>query len=204
MSEMAPEAAVAVPETSTELRVMDMAWGHDPARDFQTLALEAQYFSKGFRLVQKADLLGVPHVIIGVTYREGYTRADKKPGDYVSIEAVVADKATLESSPVRHALPRELTVWGNESIVYNDGGTGIRRELTQMFHSLGLIDVGTPKKNENPFDRPYQEWVKGADLATTGIEADAEGVAFRFVCMRGLRKSEYESPFGPAVTFYIG
>jgi len=182
-----------------------MAWGHDPDRDFQKLALEAEYFSKGFRKVDKADLEGVPHVIIGVTYREGYTRPDGTRGDYISVEAVVADKATLESSPIRHMLPRELAVWGNESVVYNDGGTGIRRELTSLFHSIGLIDVGAPStKKENPFDRPYQEWVNGSDVAATGITEDLEHNPFRFIAARGLRRSDYESPFGPATTFYIG
>lgn len=196
--------SVAVPETSTELR----SWGVDPALDFQKLALEAKYFSRGFRLVSdKGMLVGVPHVIIGVTYRPGYSRPDGVTYDYVSIEAVVADKKTLNSNPIRSQLPcavEDLPVFANESIVYNDGGTGIRRELTSIFHSQGLIDVGTPKKNENPFDRPFQQWASGADIAQEGIFEDSQHDPFRFVAVRGLRRSDYESPFGPATTFYIG
>lgn len=200
------EAAVAVPLSSTEQRIADMAWGRDPNLSFQKLALEAQYFSRGFRLVSdKGDLVGVPHVVIGVTYREGYARPDGAKGDYISIEAVIADKPTLESSPIKHMLPQDLAVWAEEPVVYNDGGTGIRRDFTSLFHSIGLIDVGPPNHaNENPFDKPFSQWVSGAELATTGIVADREGVPFRFVAARGLRRSDYESPFGPATTFYIG
>lgn len=198
-----PGTDVAVPVTATEQRIAEIAWGRDPARNFQTLALEAQYFSKGFRLVDKDFLVGVPHVVIGITYREGFPREKGMPGDYISVEAVVADKQTLESSPIRHMLPPDLKVWAEESVVYNDSSTGIRREFTGLFHSIGLIDVGAPVANENPFDRPYHQWMHGADIATTGITEDAQGVPFRFVAARGLRRSDYESPYGPATTFYI-
>ena len=181
---------------------------YDPDRDFRKLALEAKYFSKGFRLVSKEDLIGVPHVIIAVTYREGFPRAGAV-GDYVSVEAVVADKDTLHSSPVRSMLPmgiEGLTVYPEESVVYNDGSTGIRRELTSLFARMGLIDVGAARTDaENPFDKPYQFWQEGEELATTGITADSDGEPFRFVAMRGLRKSEYEwQPGQNATTFYVG
>ena len=189
--------------TDTAQRAVDLAWGYDPDRDFRKLALEAQYFSKGFRLVSKEDLIGIPHVIIGVTYRPGFPRMDKAPGDYVSVEAVVADKITLDSPPVRRQMLQEPTVWGNEAVVYNDSGTGVRRELTSVFHTAGLIDVGPEKKDENRFDRQFQKWARGEDRATTGIVADFNGNPFRYLCLRGLQKSDYESPYGPATTFYI-
>lgn len=198
-----PDTAIAVPQSSTELR----SWGTNPDLDFQKLALEAKYFSRGFRLVDKSFLVSVPHIIIGVTYRPGYITEAKVQMDYVSVEAVVADKATLNSNPIRSQLPcavEDLPVYANESVVYNDGGTGIRRELTSIFHSQGLIDVGSPKKDENPFDKPMSKWTAGAELAETGIFEDAAGDPFRFVAVRGLRRSDYESPFGPATTYYIG
>ncbi len=195
-----------VTESATAGRLEAVAFGYDPDRDFRKLALEASYFSKGFRLVEKEDMIGVPHVIIGVTYREGFPREGnvKNPGDYVSIEAVVADKYTLASNPVKHMLPGELTVYPNESVVYNDSGTGIRRDLTNLMHRIGVIDVGPAGTDENEFDRQFQVWAAGADRAQNGIVADLDGVAFRYVAMRGLRKSEYESPYGPATTFYFG
>lgn len=194
---------VAIPESATEGRSLMAAWGYNPDMDFRKLALEAQYHARGFRLVKKSQLVGVPHVIIGCTYREGFPR-NGMPADYVSLEAVVADKGTLESNPVKHMLPHELEVFGNEPVVYNDSGTGIRRYLTELFHNVGLIDVGKVKGDENPFDKPYQQWMDGADRATTGIVADNDGVPFRFIAFRGLRQSDYESPYGPATTFYFG
>lgn len=202
--EQMPSAEIERAETAGQMRTREFAWGYDPERDFRNLALEATYYSKGFRLISKDSLINVPHVIIGVTYRKGFTSESGRVGDYVSIEAVTADKETLSTNPIKHMLPNDLEVWPNESVVYNDGGTGIRRTLTQLFHSVGLINVGKPKhKDENPYDKPMYEWLEGKELAEDGIVADADGVKFRYVAMRGLRKSEYESPFGPAVTYYI-
>lgn len=204
-----PDTAIQLPET--EESRMTLYGLYNPDLDFRKLALESQYFSKGFRLVDNKDyLIGVPHVIIGVTYREGFPR-EGMAGDYVSIEAVVADKATLDTPPVRSQLPGELAVHPNEAIVYNDSGTGIRRTLTELFHNTGLIDVGNPGKNSdlNVFDRPFQQWVSGADRATTGIVATVNGEPFRYLALRGLRRSDYEwtDPSGnehPATTHYFG
>jgi hypothetical protein len=199
----ATESEVAVPESSTTYREMANVWGYDPDMDFRKLALEAQYRSKGFRLVQKAMLVGVPFVVVGVTYRPGFPRAGQQ-GDYVSVECVVADKETLNTAPVRSMLPADLEVYGNEPVVFNDSGTGVRRDLTMHFQGMGLIDVGMAKKDENAFDRQYQQWASGADVATTGIVADANGEKFRYLAMRGLRRSDYENEYGPATTFYFG
>jgi hypothetical protein len=210
-SDQVTPSEVAVPESSTDRRIAEVAFGYNPDRDFAKLAMEAQYHSRGFRLIEKSALIGVPHVIIGVTYRPGYPRADKEPGDYVSIEAVIATKEILNSPQVVHMLrkeqgisPDDLEVWGNESVVYNDSGTGIRRSLTELFHEIGVIDVGPPKSGENMYDRQYQVWANGEDRATTGIVADLNGEPFRYTAWYGLRKSEYESPYGPATTYYLG
>jgi hypothetical protein len=201
------ETTVAVPEpagATEERQIAEVAYGFDPNMDFKKLALEAQYFAKGFRLVEsKDDLEGVPHVITAVTYRPGYTGTDGTVSDYISLEAVVADKATLESNPVKHSLPAELHLYPNEPVVYNDGGTGIRRTMTELFHTIGLIDVGEAPAEGNAFDKPYQSWASGAELATTGITADLSGTPFRYVAIRGLRRSDYDSPYGAATTFYF-
>src|SRR5215472_4045690 len=94
---------------------------YDPDLDFRKLASEATYFTRGFRLVEKDDLIGVPHVIISVTYREGYVTETGIKGDYVSVEAVTADAATLDSPQVKSMTDsRELAVYPNEAVVYND------------------------------------------------------------------------------------
>lgn len=200
-----PASELAVPNSATESRMLDNIWSYNPDLDFKKLLLEAQYGAKGFRLIENKDwLIGVPMIFIGATYRPGFPR-DGAEGDYVSIEAVVADKDTLASFPIQAQLPSEMKVWANEPIVFNDGSTGIRRQMTEVFQSAGLIDVGKPRnKDENPFDRPYQKWASGAELATTGIVASTTGEKFRFVAPRGLRRSDYEWNDKPATTFYIG
>lgn len=203
LSEQPQEVELA--KTATEARELANVWQYNPDMDFRKLALEAEYGSKGFRLVEKDDLLNVPHIIIGITYRQGFPTPGGKPGDYVSIEAVVADKDTLMTPPIRNALDLEnLKVYGNEPVVYNDGSTGVRRQLTEQLHGMGIIDVGNPRKDENPFDRPFQEWASGGDLAESGIVADQNGVPFRYAALRGLRRSDYEWQGQPAHTHYIG
>jgi len=180
--------------------------GYDPDLDFRKLALESKYFTRGFRLLGKDALIGVPHIVIGVTYREGFPR-EGKAGDYVSVEAVVADAKTLASNPIKHQLPvppDQLSVYPNECVVYNDSGTGVRRYLTELFHNIGLVDVGPAKGDASPYDKPFQLWKSGADLATTGIVADNDGDAFRLPVMRGLRRSDYEWEGQPATTYYLG
>lgn len=202
------DTTVAVPEPkgATETRqAAEVAWNFNPDMDFRKLALEAQYFTKGFRLVDTKDhLIGVPHVITAITYREGYTGQNGEQGDYISLEGVVADKDTLASSPVKHYLPVDMAVYPNEAVVYNDGGTGIRRSVTQLLHEIGLIDVGPAYGDENPYDKPYQRWASGAERATTGITSDLNGEPFRYVIIRGLRRSDYDSQYGAATTFYFG
>ena len=196
-------AEVVEVDNATDMRTQLDVFGYNADLDFRKLALEAQYHAEGFRLVEKNDLIGVPHVIIGMTYREGFPR-NGAVGDYVSIEAVVADKDTLDTPPVKSMMAgTDVTVFGNEPVVYNDSGTGIRRVLTELLQDAGLIDVGKPRGDENPFDKPYQFWAKGEEIATQGIKAVANR-PFRYLALRGLRRSDYESPYGPATTFYLG
>lgn len=199
------EVAVATPATGTLETFRTM---YDPDLDFRKLAGEATYFSRGFRLVEKDDLIDIPHVVIAVTYREGYLREEngkQVQGDYVSVEAVVADAQTLMSPQVRSKVDVDsLAVYPNEAVVYNDGGTGIRRELTKLFDDIGMIDVGGTGDDERRYDRPYSLWREGGDAAQAGFTVDRNGEKFRYFSLRGLRKSEYDSPFGPAVTFYFG
>lgn len=189
-------------------------YDYNPDLDFRKLALESAYHAKGFRLVDKETLIGVPFIVTNVTYREGFPRPGAGPGDYVSVEAVVADQSTLDQHPVKSQLPENLAVFPNEPVVFNDGGTGIRRALTQLYASIDppngpLINPGKAKGEENPFDRPYQRWQQGSELAELGISHDLMGKPVRYLAVRGLRKSEYDwqdeagNPH-PAVTYYFG
>lgn len=203
---LSDEVATATGETvSKSLEVFRTFY--DPDLDFRKLASELTGIARGFRLVEKDDLLDVPHIIISATYREGYKRNEdgtEIQGDYVSFEAIVADAELLTSPQIRAKLDiGNLKVYPNEAVVYNDGGTGCRRKFTQVLDEAGMIDVGGKGDDDRRWDRPYSLWKSGADLATSGITADVNGNKLRYGAPRGLRKSEYESPFGPAETFYF-
>lgn len=179
---------------------------YDPDLDFRKLLGESTYFSRSFRLIEKDDLIGVPLIVISLTYREGYSRKENDKtivGDYVSVEAIVADEQTLGMPQFRKQLPATLNVFPNEAVIFNDGGTGIRRDMTKLLDDLGMIEVGGHADDDRRYDRPYSLWKSGADLAQAGITVDSNGEKFRYTAIRGLRKSEYESPFGPAETFYF-
>ena len=184
---------------------------YDPELDFRKLASEVQagYAARGFRKVDKDALEGIPLMIVGVTYRDGGLIREGSPvrRDYVSCETVVADRETLNLPQVQEQIgDRVLRVWPNEPVVFNDGSTGVRRALTRLFHNTGLINVGGNFAEDGPrtYDRPMDLWESGQDLAADGITATANGEKFVYMSIRGLRKSEYESPFGPAVTWYFG
>jgi hypothetical protein len=177
---------------------------YNPDNDFRKLALDTAYVSEGFRLVDKEELIGVPFIIKRIVYREGFPR-DGAEGDYISVEAIIADKRTLEAPPVKSGLPDPLTVYGNEPVVFNDSGTGIRRTLTRFLDDANLIDVGQPvSEDANPFDKPFQAWHKGAGPAQAGFSGDDVGHAALYLCVRGLRRSDYEWHGQDATTYYIG
>ena len=131
--------------------------------DFQSLRQQATAIVSEAQLEKdKWRLVGVPHAITRVTYRPG-VKTKEGLRDYVSIEAVVADDETLYREIVRGRVPNvdtveALTVKPNEKVIYNDGSTGVRRQLTAMFHNLGIITVPNVTTDMAAFDTPYFEW----------------------------------------------
>lgn len=151
-------------------------------------------------------LIGVPMMIYKITYRDGIRRAGVQwRDDYVSCEAVVAPQHVLEARANRGRLDlRNISVDPGEHIVFNDGSTGIYRQITGYLQAKELIKLPEPlvmvgSKGECSLDLPRSEWESGAELATAGIPV-------RLLCPRGLRYSEYQNDFAPdgAKTRYIG
>lgn len=204
---MTDQAADAEPSTelvsATAAREL-MAAMYDPDLDFRSAALDAAYTSHGFRLVQKDELEGVPFVVKRIVFREGYPRAGVK-GDYVSIECVVADQDILSDPIIARHLP-VAHPYGNEAVIFNDSGTGVRRMLTMMCEQHNLINVGKLTDGENPYDRQFQLWESGAEAAQDGFTAEEHfGHKAILRALRGLRKSEYVHPeYGEATTWYFG
>jgi hypothetical protein len=153
----------------------------------------------------KAQLIGIPFVITSVTFRDGVLR-NKKPTNYLSIEAVLADAATLRVMVERGRLTIEQArrVTPNEMIVINDGSTGIARQIIGYMHAKKMItcpegpEVGGT--GETRYDVYRSEWIKGFD-----VDVPNPRFEFTLVCPRGLRVSEYETDqtAGDASTFYL-
>lgn len=115
-------------------------------------------FNEGPIEREKLRLVGVPHIITEVVYHSELKFAK----GYVTISGFIAPQSQLEYAIARGWIPEinsvsEMLFRPNEAIKYNDGSTGIRRQITGVLHNLGLIDVG-PVESLEDFDRSWDEW----------------------------------------------
>lgn len=157
----------------------------------------------------KSVLEGVPFVITGVTVRPGVTRPDGTPTNYVSAEVVIAPLSVIQRrvQSGRLALTQATKVVPLESLVLNDGSTGLCRQITQYLEDKGLIALPAGSVSggdgESKYDTYYEDWtiVDGQRLDNGHVH-----FAVRLVCERGLRSSEYPNPIGAGMstTYYIG
>lgn len=177
---------------------------------------------EGLTLCSKEDLLGVPHIITKATY--WMPKAEQN--GMVSIEATVASPQFLERAINRRWCPNieridQLLIDPNERIVYNDGGTGVRRQITMLAHNYGAIDVGNEdEQTDARFDAPWPEWENFIDSryqnkTITAVPcvwripnnpSDVEE-GFRKMALRvdrGLYVSKYDNEYADdATTFYL-
>ncbi len=200
------------------------------ARALSTLAeagLTTQYQSmlasaaiaEGHELVDQLALVDVPFIVTGVTYRDGIPTPDKRPTNYLSIEILIGDAEALRRRKERGKLPQTWDAFDpHERLVFNDGSTGIARQITAYLESQGVIvlpdgpDGGDA--GESRFDTYRGEW-PGIDI---GVREDGTleplyvkfgpGEAAPFLSLpRGLRRSDYASAKlggAEATTFYAG
>lgn len=164
----------------------------------------------GFDLERnKANLVGIPFVITGITFRDGTkrgTRTDPILTNYLSVELVVADAATLKRrlSQGRVDVTQLERVSPNEQLVINDGSTGIARQLVSYLHHQNLIEVPAGQENggmgESRWDTYRTEWLRGFN-----IDNPYPAFTVCLACPRGLRVSEYTNDQSPdeANTFYL-
>lgn len=165
------------------------------------------FVESGGALIDPAVLEGVPFGIISATYREGFTRAIKGKqfkGDYVSLELLIADERALDESGVD---------WRNRGIkpldvrILNDGGTGVRRQMTRYLHLRSYAQITelpeeqiqeTGKLGESDFDIPMGAWAKilRGDKSQANDGTNVYEVQFdrMVIANRGTRASRYENP----------
>lgn len=113
---------------------------------------EVELFDGGGDIRDKAALVGQSFMIGRITFRKG------DYGPYVTVTAVDPE---------------------NQEFVFNDGSSGVYRQLVTYLQERGKLDKG--------IDRP-----------------DSQEYEVRLLVQRGLRVSEYEGPQGkPARTYYL-
>lgn len=159
-----------------------------------------------FAEAQKEDkrpFLGVPHIITRVTYRPGMEN-----NDYVSVEALIGNQAMIDEAFSRrwndfvYASPADFPFRPGEKVIYNDGSTGLRRQLTSMLYRLGLLGIANVGQEMSIFDTPYWEWEgfeqsslmndsenEGEKITIPDFTLDANGNQLAVVVYHGLRVS---------------
>lgn len=165
-----------------------------------------------------SQLEGVPFVILGGTFRAGFTRevkGQKYVGDYVSLEVLMGD----DKSFAARGISLDGKAFSPLQIVrFNDGSTGVRRQMVNYLAAKGYIQVSdTPideigtaggKMGDSEFDIPVSYW-KDVTQGELRFNTDGEAIYdFKIPrglsCPRGLRKSEYRNEFGDGITRYLG
>jgi hypothetical protein len=132
-------------------------------------------------------LIDVPFLIKNVTFRLGDIIPDgaDEARDYVSVECLIR--------------PDHAYKFARRYVVFNDGSTGIYRQIVAALASRDLValDESLPESgdaNTTRYDVSFSNPVNG-DTAFYGVNV---------LCPEGLRKSDYETPGkGQSVTWYL-
>lgn len=178
------------PNQSWEMatRDADVVLGHDLAKGEILDALE-----------------GVPFLITRLSFREADTIAR---GSYVSCECQVAPQAILEKRRVNFS---QLPFDPGELVVFNDGSTGVYRQMVAYLHQKGFITLPDPVTGsgngprwdekgkkviyECSYDLPPEMWkdVYAGDMRFTPAGKGEYTVNVRIFAKRGIRISTYDN-----------
>lgn len=185
---------------------------YSPGDDWSTAAAGAdKVFGHDLAKNELLDaLVGVPFLIHRLTYRAGAMRGTPPVrADYVSVECVIAPEAELR----RRRVNLDTLPFGPEdTVVFNDGSTGIYRQLVVYLSEKGFISLPDGKTEgglgETVYDLPAAKWAGiHAGVATDNDGHTDYAVNVRLFCPRGIRRSEYPNAYVPgedAVTRYLG
>lgn len=142
------------------------------------------------------SLIGVPFLIETVTFRRGDVSIAPKgePAvyrDYMSVEALIH--------------PQYQARFKRSRVVFNDGSTGIYRQVVKYLAAREILTVPDDRpeeggSNESRYDVSFSEWRTGPDGEGSW---SSPTVGIRLFCPEGLRKSEYANEYGEAATWYL-
>jgi hypothetical protein len=134
-------------------------------------------------LMEKKDLVGKPMILLGVAFRP----SERGERDYVSVKAVTKEEGY---------------------IIFNDGSTGIRRQLLGYCVNKRYADWQDEAEN---LDRNAEElaWREPAKLTFDKEGNVTISVSIQVKVPRGLRLSEYDytsedGKKSKAETYYLG
>jgi hypothetical protein len=179
---------------AAETRVSDTVAGADLAKD-ETLDA----------------LVGVPFLITRFTFRKGIPKPGLPDAAVIAVEAVIAPENVLRRRRVNMEL---LPFEPGAQVVFNDGSTGIYRQIVTYLVARGYIEVSDDKPEkgkmgESRYDVHPERFA--AIHAGTVTRNEKTGyldytVNVRLTCPRGISISDYESEFNPdgARTRYLG
>lgn len=169
----------------------------------------------GADLEKGAQLVGVPFCLVAVTFRPGLTNA--KTGElmfYASLDAIVAPIEIIRRRLPR--IPEENQEYAldmaGEHVVFNEGGTGVYRQVIAYLESQGRIKITSElpregRSGESRFDLSPAGWEvdESAELKLSDTGEPTLAFAVRLLCPRGLRSSDYENEYSKeATTRYFG
>lgn len=168
----------------------------------------------GADLEKGSNLVGVPFCITRAVFRQGDFLNQGITGWYVSLESVIAPATEIARAYRRGRIPdgTQLTVEPGEDVVFNEGGTGVYRQIVAYLEAKKLITLPEGpeqgKYGDSRYDTLPPEW-QVADSADVSLDSETgkPSVSFdiRLLCPRGLRESEYENEYTKqGVTRYLG
>lgn len=164
----------------------------------------------GADLEKGAQLIGVPFCLVQVTFRPGLVNA--KTGElmfYASLDAIVAPLDVIKRRLAR--IPEENQEYAQdmagEHVVFNEGGTGVYRQVIAYLESQGRIKINSElpregRSGESRFDLSPAGWEvdESAELKLAEDGSPTLAFAVRLLCPRGLRSSEYENEYSKEAT----
>ena len=137
------------------------------------------------------SLIGVPFVLLNATFREGDIIPDGKkfPRDYVSCEVLIS--------------PAHARKFNRSHVVFNDGSTGIYRDVVRTLLRKGYITGLNEELPENGDANTTRYDVSFSRDTGEAVRMSTSFDGINLYCPEGLRKSDYKGPKGDATTWYL-
>jgi hypothetical protein len=193
-----------IESTATEAVTFPVYRGTESWTDLASGAVVAP----GADLIPGNLLVGVPFIITSATFRPSgiFNPVTKTKPHYVSLEIVAGDDAMFAKAVQRGRITADCPIDPLEELVFNEGGTGVYRQIVAAFEAFGWISLPDgPLEGaygDSRMDTPVAEWEYTRTAVDAGlvVRADTNGefvvsAPLRILARRGLRKSEYENDY---------